>query len=372
MPFTRPTLTALQALVASDIAVEVGGADALLRFSSLGATGRAQAGLANLHYGYLDWIARQAVPFTCTDEYLEGWAALKNVLRQPAKAAVGTVRFAGAPGTQIPAGAGVVRSDGAAFITTAAAVVAEDGSAIVPVIAQADPQGLKGAFGNTPKGAAMTLAQSVPGVQSNGAAETAIKGGADIELDDSLRTRMMAAYQKGPQSGSSTDYETWAKEVPGVTRAWCVSNGFGVGTVVVFFMMDELRAGSAGFPQGTDGVAAKEPRGARAAGDQLTVANYLFNVQGVVGLVYAAAPVAKQVDLQVTGLPEQLQPAATKAIGDVLAAQGTPGGTIQFGTIWSAVANAAAGSYFTLTPASDVVCPPGYLPVLGQIQYARG
>src|SRR5471030_2665097 len=58
MPFVRPTLTALQGTVASDIAANLNGADALLRFSNLGITGRAQAGLANMHYGYLDWIAK--------------------------------------------------------------------------------------------------------------------------------------------------------------------------------------------------------------------------------------------------------------------------------------------------------------------------
>ncbi|SDH06339.1 MULTISPECIES: baseplate J/gp47 family protein [unclassified Duganella] len=372
MPFTRPTLTALQALVAADIAAEVGGADALLRFSSLGATGRAQAGLANLHYGYLDWIAKQAVPFTCTDEFLEGWAALKSVLRQPAQAAAGQVKFLGAAGAPIPLGAGVVRSDGTPFVTTAAAVLGVDGTAVIPVAAVPDPTGLTGAFGNTAKGATMTLAQSIAGVQSNGVVDAEMKGGADLESNDSLRSRMLIAYQQAPQGGGRTDYESWAKGAPGVTRAWCKANGFGLGTVVIFVMMDELRAASNGFPIGADGVAAAEPRGVVAAGDQLAVADHVFALQAAVGLVYIAAPAPFLVDLQIAGLPVALLDSVKAAVSDVLTVQGAPGGTISFGAIWSAIANVAAGNFFTPSPVTDIVCPAGHLPVLGQITFVGG
>ena len=205
MPFSRPSLTALQGLVAGDIAAEVGGADALLRFSNLGITGRAQAGLANLHYGYLDWIAKQAVPFTCTDEFLEGWAALKGVFREPAASANGSITFNGAAGASIPSGAGVVRSDGTAFTTTSAATIGSDGTATVSATANTDPTGLTGAFGNTAAGVTMTLAQSIAGVQSNGLVSTAFAGGQDIESNDSLRSRMLVAYQQPIPGGS-----TWA------------------------------------------------------------------------------------------------------------------------------------------------------------------
>jgi len=56
----------------------------------------------------------------------------------------------------------------------------------------------------------------------------------------------------------------------------------------------------------------------------------------------------------------------------VLQAQGAPGGTLPFGSIWSAVANVASGNYFTISPATDVVCAIGQLPVSGVITYAAG
>src|SRR5579864_8376487 len=84
MPYLRPTLSELKAQVAADIQSGLPGTDPLLRFSSLGVIGRALAGLAQLQYGYTDYIAKQSNPFTATDEFLEAWAALKGIYREPA------------------------------------------------------------------------------------------------------------------------------------------------------------------------------------------------------------------------------------------------------------------------------------------------
>ncbi|MBM6441953.1 hypothetical protein JNW93_15220, partial [Lacticaseibacillus rhamnosus] len=78
MPWARQTLTQLVTQAAADIASAIQGADALLRFSNLNIFAKMFSGLAFLHYGYQDWIAKQAVPFTAQDEYLEGWAGIKK------------------------------------------------------------------------------------------------------------------------------------------------------------------------------------------------------------------------------------------------------------------------------------------------------
>ena len=54
--------------------------------------------MANLLYGYLDWIARQSNPLTATGEALAGWAALKNVYAEAAQPAIGTATFTGSNG----------------------------------------------------------------------------------------------------------------------------------------------------------------------------------------------------------------------------------------------------------------------------------
>ncbi|HXI23746.1 MAG TPA: hypothetical protein VNG71_07715, partial [Pyrinomonadaceae bacterium] len=63
MPFQRPTLSQLRGQVAADINAAIPGADGLLRFSNVAILGKSLAGLAHLHYGYLDFIALQAVPY---------------------------------------------------------------------------------------------------------------------------------------------------------------------------------------------------------------------------------------------------------------------------------------------------------------------
>ena len=112
MPFQRKTLTTLMAEVAADISSALQGADALLRFGVLRVIGKVQAGMSNLQFGYLDWIAKMAVPFTAEAEYLEGWAALKKVYRKAASQAQLTAQFLGTQGKPLSAGTPVVRGDG--------------------------------------------------------------------------------------------------------------------------------------------------------------------------------------------------------------------------------------------------------------------
>lgn len=370
MPFLRPTLTDLRTQVAQDITSALPGTDPLLRFSNLNTLGAAQAGLANLHYGYLDWIAKQAVPFTATDEFLEGWAALIGITRIPATSAAGAVTFSGAQGAIVPSGVKLVRGDGAAFTTTGAAAVGSGGTATVAAVAVQDVTGATGAFGNCAAGTVMTLGVAVAGVQSNGVVTTAFVGGADLEQNGALRTRMLYGYQNQPQGGASADYLRWANKVPGVTRAWCVPNGFGAGTVVVYTMFDLVRAAQNGFPQGTNGVAAGETRATAATGDQLLVANYLLPLQPVTALVYAAAPTANPVAFTIKGIPVASRAGVAGAIAGVFSIDGAPGAAIPVAHIWSAIAAVSGvNDFIIVSPTINVANGAGQLPTVGVITY---
>jgi len=371
MPYERPTLTNLRSGVAQDVAAALDGADPLLRFSNLNIMGTAQAGLANLHYGYLDWISLQSNPFTATDEYLEGWAGLIGVIRIGATSASGSVTFSGTAGAIIPAGTALVSGDGTAFTTTAAGAVATGAtSVVVAATANADVTGLTGAFGNVAVGVVMTIGQVIAGIQSTGAVSTAFTGGADIETNDSLRSRMLYEFQNPPQGGAQSDYIEWAKDVPGVTRAWCARNGYGAGTVVVYSMLDVVRAANGGFPQGTNGVSADEPRATAAAGDQLLVADYIYDLQPVTALVYSVAPAQNPIPFTIHGIPAVAQSAISTAIAGVFLLSGVPGGTVPLAYIWSAIAAVSGVSDFVITsPAVDIANPAGALPTVGAITF---
>ena len=374
MPYSRPALTDLQNQVAQDITSNLPGSDALLRFSNLAIMGKVQAQLTHLEYGYLDWISKQAVPFTSSGEFLEGWAALKNVTRNPATVAIGSVTFTGTVGLSIPSGTPLLRGDGIAFVTTAPVTVGGGGTAVCPASAVADPTGKVGATGNTATGSILTLGTSIAGVNSNGVVSTAFTGGADLETDASLKSRMLLAYQSVPSGGAVSDYQKWALAISGVTRAWINPNGFGTGTVVVYTMFDAAESAYSGFPQGTNGVASSETRAVVASGDLLAVANAIFALQPVTALVYSVAPVASPINFTISGIASasaSVKALITAAIASVFYLYGTPNaGTVSLSLIESAIAAISGTQGFVITtPTANIATTQGYLPTVGTITY---
>jgi uncharacterized phage protein gp47/JayE len=369
MPFTRPTLTQLRNASAQQLNAELPGADALLRFSNLGVLADIDAGLVSMLYGYLDWIALQCTPFTATDEYLEGWGALKGVTRKPCKQASGSITFTGTSGLVIGDGAGLTRSDGLAYVSTSAGEVA-NGSVTITATAVPDPAGLTGANGNCAVGTQFTLANAVAGIDSTGAASGAFTGGADIEDQDDYRDRVLFAYQNPPQGGDAADYVGWALDVPGVTRAWCAPNGMGPGTVVLYIMLDEANLAENGFPQGTNGCATAETRALPATGDQLTVANAIFPLQPVTALVYVVSPTAQAIPMTIKGVSVGEQAAVIAALDAQLATDGVPGGTIYLSHLWSAILSVAGvDDFLIVSPTADIKLATGALPQLGAITW---
>lgn len=372
MPFPRPTLTELRSQVAADITAGLKTVDGLLRFSNLGVLGTATAGLAHLHYAYLDWIAKQAVPYTATDEYLEAWAALKAVYRKAATYAQLSVTWSATAGKVLPAGTEVARGDGVYYLTMADATANSAGLVTATVQAQD-----AGTGGNAEVGVLMTLGSAVDGVQSSGAVVAVVTTGAAQESDDDLRTRMLAKYQSTARGGASSDYLEWALEVAGVTRAWVNPRGFGAGTVVLYVMLDSANAASGGFPSGTDGIASLDNRANHAntaAGDQLTVANAVFDAQPVTAMTYVCSPIKAPVDFTISGLTAStvLQAAISQAIEQVFLDQGEPlaGSQVDLSAIEAAIAAISGSNGFVITaPLGNIANQVGYLPTLGTVTY---
>ncbi|WP_428492170.1 baseplate J/gp47 family protein [Rhodopila sp.] len=386
MPYSYPTLTDLRQQMLQGInAARVTDANGnilvgLLQRSVLRVLANAQAGLATEHYGYIDWISKQAVPFTATGEFLEGWANLKGVTRKPATPTTGTAAFVANATTTVVSGTGIVRSDGVTYTSTADASTVS-GSITVPFVAA-----IPGSAGNFETGAVFNLATSVANVQSVSTTSTQTADGADQETDDELRTRMLIVYAAPPQGGDRQDYIEWALAVPGVTRAWIVPNGMGAGTVTVFVMLDDAEAEHGGFPQGSNGCASNEPRAATATGDQLTVANALFPLQPVTALVYVVAPTPQPTDFTIADLGSNntaaMQALIASALADMFLRLGQAGGTINPTTgapwagiepsDWYAALEAIPGlSEFKVTVPSGAISPSaGALLTVGTLTFS--
>ncbi|WP_240327239.1 baseplate J/gp47 family protein [Burkholderia sp. IDO3] len=372
--------------VAADISSSLQGADALLRFAVLRVIGKIQAGMSNLQFGYLDWISKMSVPFTAEDEYLEGWAALKKVYRKAASKAQLTASFTGTPGKVLSAGTAVVRGDGVSYTTSTTGTVGPGGDVTVTIVAD-----IAGASGNADPGTAVSLGAAVDGILTSGAIASNVSSGADIEENDSLRERMLEAYQNSPQGGDVDDYVGWAKDVAGVTRAWCSPNGFGAGTVVVYTMWDEAEAVHGGFPQGADGISQFDqgpggiPRGTVATGDQLVVADSIVKVQPVTALVYSCSPIANNLTITLSGLmgaTTATRQAIAAAISDVLFRNGDPrSGTVNRDDISAAIRSVSGTSGFlvdliqgvvgttTTTYPGNITSGVGQIPVLANVLY---
>ncbi len=379
MPFNRPTLTELRQRNQAFIQSELKNIGALLRFSNLGIMGDADAGLSYLHYGYLDWIAQQATPYTATDEYLSAWAALKSVTQKTVSPArCPAVAFTGTAGAVIPAATVLNCSDGYQYTLDAAVTISAGGTATGAITADlpdpADDATGGGEAGNADAGIILTLDVSIEGVNSQATATVAITGGADIESEAAFRSRMLLAYQNTPQGGNDADYESWALAVPGVTRAWVVRRLMGAGTVGVYIMCDGGDTTNHGFPIGTDGISSLETWGAvKATGDQGRVADYIFPLQPVTALVYICSPIKTLVNFTISGISgasSTTTAAIAAGIDNVFFEYGTPGGTIYLSDILASIAGIPGTEGFILAaPTANIVMATGGLPVRGTVTY---
>ncbi|QHC36467.1 baseplate J/gp47 family protein [Komagataeibacter xylinus] len=367
MPYQQPTLSDLQAQGLNDIvATNITQGRALFPRSVLRALTWC---FANLTWGNYDFLAscyRQAVPFTATDEALDGWGAMREILRKDATAATGTVQFTGAtPQKPLPMGTVIMRADGLDYITTADAAADATGTLSAPVTCQTT-----GATGNCDAGIAFSLLTAISGLPAQGVALAAFTGGADMETDSEYRTRVLAAYASRAGGGRQDDYVEWAEDVAGVTRAWCNPNGFGPGTVVVYFMMDDAEAANGGYPQGTDGGAADETRYAPATGDQLTVADAIYPQRPATALVIACAPTPCPIDVTVRNLSPNTTAQITAmetALADLFYREGTPlGMTLAQSDIEDALLSTGA-SFTMVSPAGPTDIPVGSLPSVGAV-----
>lgn len=378
MPFKRKPLSELRKQNEQFLRSELKEPGALLRFSNMRILADMDAGMAHMHYGYLDYIAKQTNPFTSTGEWLAGWAALKRVYRKaPQRAQCPSVKSTGLSGLVIPKGIKLNRGDGYQYQTTSEATINKQGEALVSIIAILPDVNESfeggGSFGNSPAGTQLTLDISIVGVASEFVAIEPIVGGADIEPEEAFRSRMLEAYQKPSQGGDESDYVGWAKEIPSVTRAWVKRRLLGAGSVGIYIMCDANNNG--GFPIGTDGPATKEVYQVHATGDQLRVADHLYDLQSVTALVWVCSPLAKKIDFVFSGLSHIDQETKQKlegAIDGFFYDNSNPAdiNVINPADIDRAIF-AALGlvGYNLVSPNSEITLGIGEIPVRGEVIY---
>ncbi|MGE7959082.1 baseplate J/gp47 family protein [Pseudomonas sp. NPDC089530] len=229
MPFETPSLPVLIKRTQSDLASDS------LRQSDAQVLARTLGGAAYGLYGYLDWIADQILPDKADESTLERIAALRlNQPRKAAQTASGSVSFSAAAGAVLDVDTLLQASDGRTYKVTAARTTSAGTNSTTVQALDA------GTLGNAEAGLELIPVQPIQGIgNSFKVLAPGLSGGVAQERLESLRARVIRSYRIIPHGGSAQDYETWALECPGVTRAWCRGSYLGPGTVGLFVMRDD-------------------------------------------------------------------------------------------------------------------------------------
>jgi len=357
MPYQTPTLDELINRGRERHRSELPGTDAFLWPNTEHVFLTAVGGMVHEAFQYLDWIKRQRFALEADGDQLDEHGRQFDLPRRAEAAAHGVVRVTGTPGTLLADRLELARSDGARFFATTSAVVPLDGFVDLPVQA-----GLPGPGGNTVGGARMVPAIADAAITAVTVSAEGIGGGANVEDDESYRDRILFRMRYPPRGGAAHDYVAWALTVPGVTRVWVDPLAYGPGTVGVWCMADGN--GAQGIPSPV------------MVGD---VAAYIGAHKPVTAKVFVAAPVPAPIDVRIDGIGIP-RPGVRDAIAAELGMVFSRLVHVSLPTLpyalprtllWQAVARATGGAAHRITIPSkdDVALLPGFVPVLGVIQY---
>lgn len=217
MAWQRPTLATIHERIINGIESRLTGGVALLRRSVLRVLAKVFAGEAHLLYGYGEYISKQLFPDTAETEWLDRIAYIWGVTRKGGAYAVGVVRFTGTNTTVIPAGTIIQTTGGVEYSTDAEGTIA---AGLVDIAITATEVGEAGNYSGSD---ALQAISPIAGVDAAIVRQGLIAGGVDPETDDELRARVIQRIQQPPMGGSKADFERWALEVDGVSKAWCYS-----------------------------------------------------------------------------------------------------------------------------------------------------
>lgn len=350
MPVPRPTLPKLIEQLASEMESRLPGVLPRARRSLAGVLVRVFSGGLDALYKFLERVFKQAWPDQCDEDELPTHGARWGVLQKTSSPATGSLLIGGDDGASLMAGAVFQRGDGTQF-TVDVAVSIVGGSATAAITAL-EP----GQAGNTATGAQFTLASPIIGINSTAVASTEISGGADIERPELFRARILERIRRPPHGGNNDDYVAWAKEVPGVTRAWCTPNGMGAGTVVVRFVRDD-----------DDDLIPD-------AGEIDTVRAHIEALRSVTAELFVPTLVAKPIAYVISDLvPDtaEIRAAIIAELKDMHVRDAIPGGTLLRTHMGEAISIAAGEhDHVLVSPAGNVSCLPGELATFGSVTWA--
>jgi uncharacterized phage protein gp47/JayE len=337
---------------------ETPGTDAFIWPNNIYVSAKVIGGAVWEVFGRLKWMDRQRFAMTATGDELERHGADYGISRKPASYSQGNVVVvADTWPLTVAQGTVFTRSDGVQFTSTLAKDIGKYSlSATIPVVCN-----VAGKSGNTTYGA--PLSTNIAHLTAVNVDDVGLGQGADQETDDQLRERILARKRYPPHGGADFDYIAWAKELPGVTRAFVKANAFGRGTVGIWFLMDDTYV--AGIPQ---------------AADVAAVQAHIDGLKPTTAIPIVQAPVADCIDIVIQDLKPD-----TQAVREAVAAElqtmfrretvpSIPGDLFTLSRSWieQAVSNATGERSNTVfAPSTDITFGPGIMPCLRSVTFTK-
>jgi hypothetical protein len=215
----RPSIAALHQQLITEMSERLLGGAPVVPMSSEDVLAFVMAGTVNLMHGYVTQALKENSPATACCDNLVRYAAVHGIDMRASTRAKGYVGITGTPGAPISATIRFVgessreyKLDPAVYFNPTALDAA--GAAPLRVVAV-----VAGAAYDLPAGAPLTVATTLPGIDS---AATVLGGGliggADNETCEQLRVRVLAAEAAGVVSTNMEWYLSQAATYPGVTR----------------------------------------------------------------------------------------------------------------------------------------------------------
>ena len=350
MAYTRPTLKELQERSIADIEASVLKKSTILRYSVLRVIGNVLAGLMHLGYGYIDWVVKQLFVETADEDYLKIHAKRYGIKQKEAAFATGEITITGTNGTQILAAETIfVSANDLEYQPTSDAIIANGAAEIAVSCLTA------GSAGNLASSEILTLKISVQGLDSEATVgANGITNGVDKEDVEDLRQRVLDRIQNPPHGGNQNDYVQWAKEIAGVTRAWCLPLYLGGGTVGMTFVCDDLEdiiPNQAKLDEVFEYIETQRPATA-----QLTV----------------FAPIRRTIDLtlKVSPISDEIKANITSELRLFLTENGYPGNTLYLSQFVQTIQNSGdILSCSIVSPIANITLSNNEIAILGTITW---
>ena len=348
MAYTKPTFKELIKSIESDFFARFNNDTRPSLISIIKVLSRVLAGIAYPLYCFIEWTIRQMFPDKAEENYFAKWASLYNVQRKKADYAIGTAIFSGENNSVIPQFTKIQNDVGVIFQTTKEAKILNNKIEVEIFAVKVGTQG------NLKPNTILSLISPLNGV--NIKAVTGINGtynGTDLEDLESWRQRFLLRLRNPPCAGNKTDYENWALEVTGVTRAWCYPNFPEQGSVGLTFVRDN------------DDINIPNP-------DQLNLAREYIKTKMPITAnlnLFSLTPLVINFEIQLKNNIEDNQNKVIQGLKSLIVEYGAPNNTIKFYQFiqYIQLKNISLNDFNIVSPKEDITAKNKEIHRLGKI-----